>query len=921
MTAEFAVGQRWLSESETELGLGLITQFEERRLAVLYPATEEIRYYASHTAPLVRYQLKPDERGQHADGWYFTVLNVVSKNGILTYQVSPEETPDQQLDVPEPQLAHQVAAGQPLTRFMAGKADRLDLYRLRQQSQQHLQNLQQSQATGLLSARVQLLPHQLYVAQAVADRFDPRVLLADEVGLGKTIEAGMIMNRRLLSGRAQRVLVIVPESLVHQWLVELQRRFAISFSVFDEERCEQAALDTEQVFDTEQRIIISDAMLKHEKWSAQLLTSHWDMLIVDEAHHLDPASSSFTVVRQLADQSRSLLLLTATPEQSGSEQHFQRLQLLDADRFNDYQEFVKEQQAYQDWAPCAAALSEDKPLTKELCQQIEAISGEPIAADADTETRQARLEKLLDMHGTGRVMFRNSREHVGGFGQRKLYTYELDALPPLLEGDDRLHWMEDTRIDWLLDYVKKQRPLKTVLICSDTAQVLDIAEALRVKSGIHAAVFHEQMTLTERDRAAAFFASEEDGSPILVCSEIGSEGRNFQFVQHLVLFDLPHHPDLLEQRIGRLDRIGQEGDIHIHVPVCDDSDEAVLLPWYRDGMQAFEKPNAVGHQLYVQLHDQLQQVMHNLGDGLDDLIHATQEKARELREQSAHGRDLLQELNACRPAQAQQILELVAAAERTEELESFVFDFFERFGVDYESLSEGIWLARPSEHMRVPALPGLPDEGLPITFFREVAMQREDVAFLNWDHPLVRSALDLLLHDHFGSTCVAVIKNNALPAGSWFLELSFTSTIAAPPQWVAHEFYPLQRFRVLLDSKGRDLTDKVPAQALDNQCQFVEKKAARQLMKQLRSDCQQLISEAWNQAEQQQQSAIEAGQAALSSNLSAQLKRLQELQQRNPQVRPAEVEAITERQATLEHAIAQPQLSLDALRLIVNVPG
>lgn len=92
-------------------------------------------------------------------------------------------------------------------------------------------------------------------------------------------------------------------------------------------------------------------------------------------------------------------------------------------------------------------------------------------------------------------------------------------------------------------------------------------------------------------------------------------------------------------------------------------------------------------------------------------------------------------------------------------------------------------------------------------------------------------------------------------------------------------------------------------------------------MKQLRSDCQQLISEAWALAEQQQQSAIDAGQAALSDTLSAQLQRLQELQQRNPQVRPAEIEAIRERQTTLQHAIAQPQLSLDALRLIVNVPG
>jgi predicted amidophosphoribosyltransferase len=112
----------------------------------------------------------------------------------------------------------------------------------------------------------------------------------------------------------------------------------------------------------------------------------------------------------------------------------------------------------------------------------------------------------------------------------------------------------------------------------------------------HFRVFHEDLTLVQRDRAAAWF-SEADGARLLLCSEIGSEGRNFQFAHHLILFDLPLKPDLLEQRIGRLDRIGQTEDIKIHVPYIAGSGEEVLARWYHEGLNAFEK-NLEGGRKY-----------------------------------------------------------------------------------------------------------------------------------------------------------------------------------------------------------------------------------------------------------------------------------------------------------------------------------
>ena len=154
---------------------------------------------------------------------------------------------------------------------------------------------------GFIGARIDLIPHQLYIANEVGTRHAPRVLLADEVGLGKTIEACLIMHRQIVSGKISRALVLVPEPLVHQWFIELLRRFALQFSIFDEERCaaiEGGSEDGEVILEEEtkkevnpflddQLVLASIGLLANDPIRAKLATdAGWDMLIVDEAHHL-----------------------------------------------------------------------------------------------------------------------------------------------------------------------------------------------------------------------------------------------------------------------------------------------------------------------------------------------------------------------------------------------------------------------------------------------------------------------------------------------------------------------------------------------------------------------------------------------------------------------------------------------------------
>jgi ATP-dependent helicase HepA len=141
---------------------------------------------------------------------------------------------------------------------------------------------------------------------------------------------------------------------------------------------------------------------------------------------------------------------------------------------------------------------------------------------------------------------------------------------------------------------------KVLVICAHAETAMDLEDALRVRSGIPATVFHEGMNILERDRAAAYFADEEFGAQVLICSEIGSEGRNFQFAHHLVLFDLPSHPDLLEQRIGRLDRIGQKHIIELHVPYLETSPQERLFQWYHEALNAFLNTCPTGNALQHQ---------------------------------------------------------------------------------------------------------------------------------------------------------------------------------------------------------------------------------------------------------------------------------------------------------------------------------
>ncbi|VAW84986.1 RNA polymerase associated protein RapA, partial [hydrothermal vent metagenome] len=236
---DFLPGQRWISNAEIQMGLGTVLSCEHRTVTIVFMATSETRTYAKLTAPLTRVVFSLGDKIKAHDGWTLKVSQVEEQDGLILYRGTDEEGNTREL--PEGELDNFIKLNRPTERLFSGQIDKNKWFELRQQSHVHANRQARGELLGLTGVRTSLIPHQLYIANEVANRYAPRVLLADEVGLGKTIEAGMIIHQQLLTERAKRVLIVVPESLIHQWLVEMLRRFNLHFSIFDEARCQAIA--------------------------------------------------------------------------------------------------------------------------------------------------------------------------------------------------------------------------------------------------------------------------------------------------------------------------------------------------------------------------------------------------------------------------------------------------------------------------------------------------------------------------------------------------------------------------------------------------------------------------------------------------------------------------------------------------------
>ncbi len=473
-----------------------------------------------------------------------------------------------------------------LDRLAAGDIDetedfltRLDILRL----------LGTREASGLgsfLGGRVRLFPHQLHVAERATAQVPVRWLLADEVGLGKTIEAALIMNRLLHTERIDRCLVVAPEALTVQWLGELWRKYHQVFTLLDSARLEDVARDFGagfNPFDTHRRAVIAlETLTARPELTRQAVKAAIDLLVVDEAHRLrrrpgHPGEPPYRAVAPIAALGRHVLLLSATPLEDDANGFFRLLQLLRPEAFPEGMDVGARLGSGVPLPPCTSStrrvdiggLPPRMPVAIDLppAASVPGVAGADQSgtpASAVMRVLQARMTNPGGGHQDSlsrqRSLDRLRRALASGAALKAVLGPEETELREHAQAMDRA----DPRLEWLLTHAGgwRRQNERTLVFVAHRETLEMLRDALSARAQLASGVFHEELSAARRDTEVARFRADT-GPSILVSTEAGGEGRNFEFCHRLVLYDLPWKPSVVEQRIGRLDRIGRRIPVEI----------------------------------------------------------------------------------------------------------------------------------------------------------------------------------------------------------------------------------------------------------------------------------------------------------------------------------------------------------------------
>jgi ATP-dependent helicase HepA len=808
---DFTPGQRWHSLTEPELGLGLIEAVEGRQVVIAFPARAVTRRYSTQDPPLVRAQLTAGQQARSHGGSSFCIEEVVEADALFLYRGEGQELSEAELDA-------ELDVATPENRMRSGQVDDFRLFDLRHDALAIRHRMLSSPVRGLVGGRIRFFDHQLSIAHTVCERHQIRVLLADEVGLGKTIEALLILHRLLLTGRVENALIMVPPALVHQWLAEAYLRFNLVLNVLgkdtysgddieavNEELSDQ--LSTAQLFVCPLGTDIGDI-------ADELAQIPWDITIVDEAHHLEPGSANFSLVEEIAQQTEHVVLLSATPDRNGQEAHFHRLALLDPARFHDMKAYYREAENYRELATVAERLQQSEALGTDdlalLKQRLPTTDLDGLANE-DRPAQLQLLSRLLDLHGLGRVMFRNVRARIPGFPRRVPLPIEWKDgdLEPLrreflsdIGRDETFQFdaaTQDPRTAWLADFLAAHEGEKVLVLCSDRSKVEAFALALTTPQ-CKVARFHEAMGSIERDRQAAYFL-DKDGPQVVISSAIGAEGRNFQVARHLVLLDLPLSADRLEQAIGRVDRIGQGFEIYIYAIAVEGTPQARLRRWFLEALRVFERPWHGSPAIEREFGPALVEALLAPDEtAIDELIERGRARNEEIIAELETGRDRLLELSSFDSDAAELLQKTIARQERDGELESFMLGAFERSGLDIEAIGPRSYAVRAGMDYHHP-FPGFVGEEMGVTFDRATALTHPERIMLTWDHPMVRDSVDMLLAHETGNASVAQCKG---PTPGLLLEALYVVETTLDAHLRADRFLPPTPMRIVVDMSGEE---------------------------------------------------------------------------------------------------------------------
>ena len=485
------------------------------------------------------------------------------------------------------------------------------------------------------------LPHQLHVLNRAMETNNIRYILADEVGLGKTIEAGMIIRELKSRGLVSRILVVCPTGLVTQWASEMQEKFHEKFQVIlpSDYDTIRHLTDNDDVYGQFDQVISPMDSIKpiekHAGWSGKkvekyneeriysIINSGWDLIIIDEAHRV--AGSSGEVARYklgnlLAQASPYLLLLSATPHNGKTEPFLRLIRLLDADAFPNAKSIVREQVApflirtekreaidnngnllFKNRITHLVTISWDERnnLQRELYEMVSSyvaktynkalhnrkknmclifllIIMQRMVTSSTAAIRQS-LERRLNVLMEQRTCVGNLREedldelNIEDGVEDAIEAISLDMeleieeLKQIISLAKQAQFQnQDAKVEPLLneiDAVLSEDRTQKVIIFTEFVATQTYLQELLVNRGYTVTILNGGMSIDERNAAMQEFKTS---TSIFISTDAGGEGLNLQFANIIINYDLPWNPMKIEQRCGRVDRIGQQRDVHIY---------------------------------------------------------------------------------------------------------------------------------------------------------------------------------------------------------------------------------------------------------------------------------------------------------------------------------------------------------------------
>ena len=442
--------------------------------------------------------------------------------------------------------------------------------------------------------------HQERTALRVLRDMQGRAILADEVGLGKTIEAGLVLKEYSIRGLVRRALILTPSSLTGQWREEMDTKFGLPFAV----------LRTVDDWGREPFLIASIDRAKREPHRSEVQAKRWDLVIVDEAHRLkNRLSVNWRFVAGISK--KYMLLLTATPVQNDMEELFNLVSLLKPGQLHTYDRFLERFVGSRDLRVPARV-----PELRERLRGIMVRNRRGIAFTLpprrvhSLRVRLSQAERRLydDVTGFVREVFwsRSGRlswtarltlivlqreigsstfavaETLGRLARSPLFSEEEHATLEVLREEAQAIGsnVKAARLESFMKSVDEK-----VLVFTQYLRTLQYLRGVLEAQGHRVAVYHGGLSIVAKDAAVRAF---RDDRQVFLSTEAGGEGRNLQFARTVVNYDLPWNPLRIEQRIGRVHRLGQDREVDVVNLWAEDTIEAYLMELLDRKIHMFE---------------------------------------------------------------------------------------------------------------------------------------------------------------------------------------------------------------------------------------------------------------------------------------------------------------------------------------------